>query len=215
MIPGELIVIGAGGHAKVVVETARAAGWAVLGTADNNPEARVFDLPHLGSPDALEPKFGVRCVIAVGSNVARARIGEQLDKHHEWAILVHPAAMVSSRASIGLGSVVFAGAVIQPDVQIGQHVIVNTGAQIDHDGQLGNTVHVGPGAILAGNVTLEDGVFVGAGGVISPGVTVGAWSILGAGAVAVGDLAGQTTFVGVPAKLIAKRVQTGTIEEKS
>ena len=202
MIPRALIVIGAGGHAKVVVETAQVSGWTVLGTADDNAKARVFDLPHLGPPEALQPESGVQHVIAIGSNAARARIAERLSGQLRWAVIVHPAATVSTRASLGDGTVVFAGAVIQPDAQIGQHVIINTGARVDHDCRLGNAVHIGPGAVLTGGVRLKDGVFIGAGGVVTPGVTVGAWSTLGAGGVAIRDLEAGQTFVGTPAKPI-------------
>jgi sugar O-acyltransferase (sialic acid O-acetyltransferase NeuD family) len=199
-----LIVIGAGGHAKVVVETAQASGWSVLGTADDNAEARVFDLPHLGPPEALQPESGVQCVIAIGSNETRTRLAERLSGRLRWAILVHPAAIISSRASLGDGTVVFAGAVIQPGVQIGQQVIINTRASVDHDCHLGNGVHIGPGAVLTGGVNLGNGVFIGAGSVVSPGVTVGEWSTLGAGGVAIRDLEAHQTFVGVPARLITR-----------
>ncbi len=121
-------MVGAGGHAKVVVEACLAAGWVVSGTVDADPSRTVFGLPHLGPPEGLRPEPGVRAVIAVGSNAARRELGRRLNGRFEWATVVHPAATVSPRARIKEGAVVFAGAVVQADTVVGRHVILNTGS---------------------------------------------------------------------------------------
>ncbi len=163
-----LVVIGAGGHAKVVVDTCLAAGWTVLGTADKDPHRTVFGLPHLGPPEDLQVEPDVRAVVAVGSNAARHKIARQLDVYFRWASVVHPAATVSPRARVEEGAVVFAGAVVQADTVVGRHAILNTGCRVDHDNDIGAFSHVAPGAVLAGAVTIEEGAFVGAGAIVTP-----------------------------------------------
>ncbi len=101
---------------------------------------------------------------------------------------------------LGRGTVVFAGAVVQPDAVIGDHVIVNTGATVDHDCVVGDYAHLAPGVHLAGSVHVGEGAFLGIGSVVSPGVRIGRWTTLGAGAVAIRDLADGAVAVGVPAR---------------
>lgn len=197
----DLVVIGAGGHAKVVIDCAERVGEKICGVVDDRVGATVFDYPYLGSLDNLALNSDWQLVIAIGSNVVRARIANSLEDRVVWAQLIDPQASVSKRASIQAGSVVFAGAVVQADAKVGKHVILNTGCRVDHDVEIGNHCHVAPGAILTGGVVLEEGVFVGAGAVILPGVRVGAWSTLGAGSVATKDLSSEQVFMGSPARL--------------
>jgi sugar O-acyltransferase (sialic acid O-acetyltransferase NeuD family) len=207
----ELVVIGAGGHAKVMVDTCWAAGWTVLGTADGDPRRTVFGLPHLGPPEKLQVGSGVRAIIAVGSNAARRDIARQLDGRLSWASVIHPAATVSPRARVEEGAVVFAGAVVQADTVVGRHAILNTGCRVDHDSNVGAFCHVAPGAVLAGMVTLGEGVFVGAGAVVVPDRTLGEWCTVGAGGVVVRDTQPGLTYVGVPAKKIGPKAVVGEV----
>jgi len=205
----ELVVIGAGGHAKVVVDTCRAAGWTVLGTADANPNRTVSDLPHLGPPEKLRVGSGVRAVIAVGSNTARRNIALRLEGCLNWTSIVHPAATVSPRARVEEGVVIFAGAVVQTDTVVGRHAILNTGCRVDHDNNVGAFCHVAPGAVLAGAVTLGEGVFVGAGAVVVPNLTLGEWGTIGAGATVVRDTGPALTYAGIPAKPLGGKPDHG------
>ncbi|NTY01067.1 NeuD/PglB/VioB family sugar acetyltransferase [Deinococcus sp. JMULE3] len=197
----ELHVIGAGGHAKVLVALARAAGERVVGVWDDRGEGEVLGAAVLGRVEDLPDRVGVRAVVAVGSNAARLRLAG-LFRNVSWAALVHPAAWVAPGARLGPGCVVMAGAVVQPDACLGAQVIVNTLAGVDHDGLLEDGVHVAPGTRLAGNVTLREGAFLGVGAACVPGVTVGAWATVGAGAVVTRDVPPGVTVVGVPARLI-------------
>lgn len=196
----KLVVIGAGGHAKVVVDTAQLAGWEVIGFVDDNSNVALFDLPYLGKPNDLELSEDTQVVIAIGSNSVRKKLDFSFSSRFLWATITHPRAMVSSRAVLGAGTVVFSGAVVQADTVIGQHCIVNSSASVDHDCSIADYCHIAPNATLTGGVSLEAGVFVGAGSVIAPYKRVGAWSILGAGGASVQDLDSYGTFVGVPAK---------------
>lgn len=197
-----LAVIGAGGHAKVVIDAAEAVGWRVIGVADDRPNHTVFDLPYLGSPGSLRLEPDVSAVIAIGVNTTRQHIAQQLEQQLTWATIIHPQAVISARAQLGVGTVVLAGAVIQADTVIGNHVVINTGARIDHDNQIGDYCHIAPGAVLTGTVSLEKGVFVGAGAIMLPGVRAGSWSTLGAGGVARRDLEPHQIYAGVPARII-------------
>lgn len=195
----KLIVIGAGGHAKVVVDTANASGWDVIGFCDDNPNAKFVDLPFLGVPNEVKFSFDIHVVIAIGQNTIRQKIANELADRVTWATIIHPRATVSSKAKVQEGTVIFAGAVVQADAVLGKHNIINTNASIDHDCTIKDYCHIAPGAVLVGGVQLDTGVFVGAGAVILPKRRIGEWTTIGAGAVALNDLEAHGVFVGVPA----------------
>jgi sugar O-acyltransferase (sialic acid O-acetyltransferase NeuD family) len=199
-------VIGAGGHAKVVIDTARAAGLGEpAGVLDDDPVrhgTRVLGVPVRGAIDPeTVARFRVeRAVLAVGHNHTRSLLAARLDGLVEWATIVHPAAVVSPAARLGEGTVVFAGSVIQADATLGRHAIINTGASIDHDCAIGDFVHIAPGARLAGNVYVEQGALLGIGACVIPGRRIGAWSVVGAGGVVIDDIPPYVTATGVPAR---------------
>jgi sugar O-acyltransferase (sialic acid O-acetyltransferase NeuD family) len=198
---GELVVVGAGGHAKVVVATARAAGFHVVAIVDDAPARWGGCLLGVAVSGPTEPILqdpDAQVVLAIGGNRVRRRLAGPA--RCRFVSIVHPAASVDATVVLGAGSVVFAGAVIQPDTVIGAHAIVNTAASIDHDCVLGDAVHLAPGCRLAGNVTLGDEVFLGIGAVVIPGITIGAGTTVGAGAAVVHDLPGGIIAVGVPAR---------------
>jgi len=200
-------VIGAGGHAKVVLGTLQAAGIKVDGIFDDSPEKQgleLFGIKVVGTLEearALKPQVGV---IAIGDNRNRRRIAEKL-AGWEWPCIVHPNSCVHYSVSLGPGTVVFAGCVVQPDTRIGSHVILNTGATVDHDCVIHDFVHLAPGTHLAGCVVVEEGVLMGVGSAAIPGVKIGAWSVVGAGGVVVENLPSGVVAVGVPAKPISGR----------
>jgi sugar O-acyltransferase (sialic acid O-acetyltransferase NeuD family) len=196
----KLVIIGAGGHAKVVADTAQLSGWQVLGFADDDVKANLFGLPHLGEPSDLKLPKDVQVIIAIGSNRIRQKLALAFSNRFTWATVIHPKAFISSHATVQMGTVIFAGAVIQADTIIGQHCIINSSASIDHDCKIADYCHVAPNATLTGGINLETGVFIGAGAVIAPSKQIGAWSTLGAGGVAVKNLQSNETFTGVPAK---------------
>lgn len=203
MIP--LWVIGSSGHAKVVIDTVRAAGrFDVVGVLDDQPdqrEKRVLGVRvHCDASIDSIRRLGVEnAIIAVGSNRIRADISRRLDDKFNWATIIHPTAYVAEGVKIGNGTIVMAGAIVQPESTIGNHVIVNTGASIDHDGVVGDYVHVAPGVRLAGNVRVETGALLGIGCCALPGRTVGAWSTIGAGAVVARNVPPGVIAFGVPA----------------
>jgi sugar O-acyltransferase (sialic acid O-acetyltransferase NeuD family) len=194
-------LVGAGGHAKVVLGTAQAAGIEVDGVLDDDPARwgqRLLDLPISGPCASALEDPGAHVVLAIGDNRARQRLAAGARCHFDT--LVHPTAWVHQTVTLGPGTVVFAGVVIQPGTRVGAHAIVNTAASIDHDCSIGDFAFVAPGARLAGGVTLEEGGFMGIGSAAIPGVRIGAWTVVGAGAAVVRDLPAGCTAVGVPAR---------------
>ncbi len=199
MASAPLWILGGGGHAKVVIATARAAGFTNLLVADDaRSSGEVLGARIAGRVADVLADSSARAVFAIGDNRRRSELAAAAKCR--FVSVVHPSAIVDPSVKLGDGSVVFAGTVIQPDATLGPHAIVNTSASIDHDCVLGVAVHIAPGSRLAGNVALGDGVFVGIGAVVIPGITIGAWTRVGAGAAVVRDLPAGVTAVGVPAR---------------
>jgi UDP-perosamine 4-acetyltransferase len=206
--PESIVVIGAGGHAKVVIELARAAGLVVVGcVGKNDHQADVLGAPVIGGDEVLQAVFdsGTRhAVVAIGANDTRVRIGQSLTAMgFSLPPIISPSATVSPSAVVGIGVVVMAGAVINADCRIGDHVIINTCASVDHDGQVGDGVHIAPGARLAGSVTIGNGAMIGVGATILPGLAIGAGSTLGGGSTAITDIPANVVAVGSPARLLS------------
>jgi len=203
----EVYVIGAGGHAKVIIDTLKNLKWSVVGVVDDHPAKLgttfegirvVGDIPWFHE---LAQHQTLHAILAIGDNWVRRRVALGLPSVN-FVSFVHPRAYVSSTALLGVGTVVMAGAVVQPQVSIGHHVIVNTSASIDHDCVLQDYVHVAPGSHLAGTVLLEQGVFVGIGSSVIPGKCIGAWATVGAGATVIDDIPPDVTVVGTPARAL-------------
>ena len=194
-----LLVVGAGGHAKVVIDAAEEAGFeiaGIVGTAADTPEI-------LGHPVSLTsedvPADGF--IVAIGDNETRARYFAEYARAGLPPLSVsHPSAIVGKDVVIGDGTFVAAGVIINAGAQIGADTILNTGCTVDHDCVIGEHSHIGPQVALCGAVTLGEGVLFGVGSCASPRVSVGAWSVVGAGAAVVGELPARTVCVGVPAR---------------
>ncbi len=193
-----LILLGAGGHAKVLLALAESAGFVVQGLCDPTLlQQGVSDwngLPVLGGDEALErvdPRQ-VGLINGLGRLVrqnARNRLFENLKaRGFAFPVLVHPAAWVAPTARLEQGVQIMAGAIVQPDCHIGENTIINTRASVDHDCRIGKNVHIAPGATLCGGITIEDDAFVGSGATIIQGRRIGARAVVGAGATLVRDL---------------------------
>lgn len=184
-----------------MIASARADGYHVTGVVDDD-SSRWGQAVHgvvIGGPTApvlADP--AARVVLAIGDNRTRLRLAE--GARCQFVRIIHPAALVDWTMAFGPGSVIFAGAIVQPDVLLGSHVIVNTAASIDHDCMIGDGVHIAPGARLAGDVTLGEGVLIGIGAVVIPGVTIGDGAVIGAGAAVVADVPAGVVARGVPAR---------------
>jgi len=202
-----VLILGAGGHAKVVADILRASGIRVIGFLDDDPvtwQQQRLNLPVLGPIDSFENHAPDGLALGVGSNHGRQTIVERLGTHAEqlWHNAIHPSAVVAPSVRLGRGVVVAAGAIINPDSTIGDYAIVNTAASVDHDCLVGDFAHIAPASCLTGGVRIGEGTLVGAGSTITPYRSVGAWSVIGAGAVVTQDIPSDITAVGVPARVI-------------
>ncbi|MDF4002854.1 NeuD/PglB/VioB family sugar acetyltransferase [Luteibacter sp. PPL552] len=204
-----IVVVGAGGHAKVCIELLRDTGyevsWCVGG--EDSPDS-CLGVPVCRGDDhlvRLRNEGFTHAFVALGANRLRQRLHVYLGElGYERVNAVSPRACVSATAQLGAGVAVMAGAVINAETTIGDATIINTGATIDHDGVIGAAVHIAPQCALAGNVRVGDMAFLGLGTKVIPGCDIGAGAITGAGAVVVSDIDPDVTAVGVPARVIKK-----------
>jgi sugar O-acyltransferase (sialic acid O-acetyltransferase NeuD family) len=195
-----LIVQGAGGHAKVVLDCALAQGYTVECFYDPTSSKTTFYGIPVRKEYQREDFPHAQVVIAIGDNAVRKRMSGVM--FHPFGNIIHPSAMLSPHATVGQGNMIFHGVIVQAGAMISSHVILNTRAQIDHDCVVADFVHVGPGCVLTGNIHVGEGSFLGAGSTVIPGKKIGAWSIVGAGSVVIDDVPDNVVVVGNPARVI-------------
>jgi len=192
-----VIVIGGGGHGRVVIEALRRAGVAVTGVIDpaqGVTAALPEGVPWLGGDEALAsyPPDGYRLVNGVGSigDVSRRRVFEKMKAAgYSFAQVAHPAATIAlAGISLGEGCQIMAGAVVQPGTRIGANAIINTHAAVDHDCIIGDHAHIAPGAVLCGDVVVGEETHVGASAVVIQGRRIGTACLIGAGAIVLRDV---------------------------
>lgn len=199
-----LIIIGAGGHGKVIADIAlknnqyneicflddikvseKCMGFNVIGKVND-----VYD--YINDYDIF---------VAIGDSNIREKLIRDL-KQQGAAIptLIHPNAVIAKNVSIGLGTVVMAGAIINPDTTIGEGCIINTSSSIDHDCVIKDYVHISVGVHLAGNILVNEHTWVGIGACIKNNTSISERVIIGAGAVVVNNIEEKGTYIGVPAR---------------
>ena len=200
---------GSGSLPRNIIEAVEAQGRRLAGYLDAGDGAGQFMHPRncLGDERLLDdPSFLAAhdMAVAVSGPQRRAMCAMLLERKASLPVIVHPAATLSVTATVGAGTIVSAGVVVQQDARVGRFCILNTSCSIDHDNIVGDYVSMSPGARTAGNVTIEADVFVGLGALIIGGVTVGARAIVGAGAVVLRNVAPGVTVVGNPAKPLVR-----------
>lgn len=191
----KVIIIGCGGHGKVVADVIRKTGDIVEGFLDDNQL-----LPGvIGRIDDCVKYKNSSFIIAIGNNDIRKKVQE---KYHnlEFYTAIHPSAVIGENVRINDGTVVMANAVINSGTVIGKHCIINTGSIVEHDNKIDDFVHISPGAVLCGTVSVGEKTHVGAGAVVINNVEVVKESIVGAGAVVVKDIEKPGIYIGVPAR---------------
>lgn len=200
----QVIVIGAGGHGKVIADIVLKCGDMMLGFLDDNAalQSEVVGIPVLGKISCYEHYPNASFVIAIGNSVARERIAQQLS-NVRWYTAIHPMAVISDlNTHIGEGSVLMANAVVNPSARIGKHCIINTAAVVEHDNTIGDFAHVSVGAKLGGTVSIGSHAWIGISATVSNNVSVCDYCFIGAGAVVVRDIKESGTYAGIPARKI-------------
>ena len=209
-----LLILGAGGHGKVVAETALASGVvSSVSFLDDRCTSLNAWLPVLGWPVigplglSLQAETAAQfdaAVVAIGHAATRLHWIQQLQNAgYHLPVLVHPTAWVSPSAQLGPASVVSAHAAVQAEASIGTGAILNTGCSVDHDAQLADGVHICPGARLAGEVNVGARSWIGIGASVIQQVRIGSDVTVGAGAAVVRDVPNKVTVVGVPARVVS------------
>lgn len=207
-----VVIVGAGGHGRVILDVLLSAGREVLGFLDDGPSMQGTEVRGAAVLGGLERALdlarerGAAFVVGIGDNVVRGRVVRRLQ---EWGLpiasAVHPGAIVAADARVGPGVVVMPGAVVNTGSVLGLAAVVNTRASLDHDNELMEGAHVMPGATLAGAVIVGRYATVGSGAVVLPGVRIGDNAYVGAGAVALEDVSAGAVVVGAPARFLKRQ----------
>ena len=200
-----VIIMGAGGHAKVVADIILSSGDNLVGFLDddNTKQGEVIYKEYrvIGKiSDSCKYK-DKSFVVAIGDNHVRAEIVNKYDGLM-WHVAVHPRAVIADTAKIGSGTVVMAGVVVNPDTTVGRHCILNTACSIDHDNVVGDYVHISPGANLAGTVSVGDYSWICIGATVINDISIVENVVLGAGATVTDDINESGVYVGTPARRI-------------
>ena len=207
-----LILVGSGGHARVLLSTLRLLGARILGFVDpDKTRAELLAVPYLGADDAIssDPSQvllvnGLGSVASIGN---RLRVYESFRRRgYRFASVIHPSAIIAPEAELAEGVQIMAGAILQTGCVVEENCIINTGARVDHDCVIHAHAHVAPGAMLSGNVHVGPRSHVGVGATVIQGVHIGSDAIVGAGAVVLSDVPESCTVVGIPARPIQVKV---------
>ena len=207
----KIIIIGAGGHAKVVCDSLQLSlkqggGGAIVGFVDDDLRLSgksLLGFPILGPVESLVDLEFDSLIVGVGDNRIRRRVYEWAKgKEYAFVNAIHPTAVIASDVSIGEGATIFGNVVVNSGTSIGNNVILNTACTVDHDCSIADHVHIAPGVHLAGGVVVGEDAFVGIGASIIPYKKVGKHSVIGAGVVVVDDIPDGVTAVSGRARVI-------------
>lgn len=218
-MPEDIVVIGAGGFGREVLDVVRAINasqpepaWEIVGVLDDAPteenllRLKQQSVPCLGDVRTfVETHPATSYVIGIGSPAARRTVADRVDKAG-WraATLVHPAATLGFGVSIGTGTIVCAGARVTTNIKVGRHVHLDTNVTVGHDTVLGDFVRMNPASSVSGDCVIKDGALIGVGATVLNGTKVGGWATVGGSACVVRDVAAEEIVVGVPARPLVR-----------
>lgn len=193
----EITLYGAGGHCRVVVDLMEENGMKISQIVDDDPK----ETNYKGIPIHRPQNEYNNVLITIGDCHIRKRISNKI-KVRKYLKVIHPNAYLAKSVSLGLGTVVMAGATIQTDAKIGAHCIINTNASIDHNCFINDYVHISPGATICGECEIGECSWIGAGAVIIQCIKIGKNCIIGAGSVIINDIPDNAIVVGNPGKIM-------------
>jgi acetyltransferase EpsM len=197
-----IILFGASGHCKVIIDIFTSNSMLINYILDDNCEITSILNKKVTHSSNYQLQVNDEVILSIGNNSVRKKLANQFNVKFIKAI--HPKAIVSSFSKIDIGTVIMAGAIINPAAVIGQHCIINSAAIIEHDCIIEDFVHISPNASLAGGVKVGEGTQIGIGATVIQGITIGKWCVIGAGAVIIKDIPDNTTVVGNPGRIIIK-----------
>lgn len=205
-----IIVVGAGGHARVIIEILKECGEKVTCCVANQAPTVWDQTTPIEYGNArlktLRDEGHTKIFIAIGDNKLRCTLSEMAAQlNYEFINVISKHAIISPSTELGQGLCIMPGCIINTGVTINDFAIINTGAIVDHDCQIGRYVHLAPQATLAGNVRIAEGTLLGVGSKVIPNVNIGSWSVVGAGGVVISDLPANSKAMGVPAKTVAQK----------
>ncbi len=205
-----VIILGGGGHAKVLIEILINQKLKVLGIVDPNnalTEHRIYGIPIIGKDDSFISTYSpqnIQLVNAIGSIYSTEKRKEVYqaykEKGYSFATVVHHSAIISETAYLDEGVQIMAGAVIQAGTIIGKNSIINTHSSVDHDSRIGDHVHIAPGVTLSGGVKIGEGTHVGTGVTVIQNISIGKNCLIGAGALVITNIPDSSRAIGIPAK---------------
>lgn len=200
----KLIIIGASGHGKVIADIAKLNGYEDIGFIDDDMNKKTCGgYPVLGTLTDIDKYWDRDFIVGIGNCKIRRKIQERLVNQGMMLVsLIHPNSVVAANVKIGIGTVVMAGAIINPDTVIGDGCIINTAATLDHENIIEDYVHISVGVHLAGNVHVGKESWIGVGSCISNNIQIYEDCVIGAGTVVIRNIEESGTYVGVPARKI-------------
>lgn len=206
-----LIIIGAGGHARVLLDTLLNQSNKIIGITNPDPNKfghYISDIPIIGNDDLIlnycpNSIYLINGIGMMPGKSTRYQLYEKFKNHgYTFTKIIHPSAVLASNVQLLAGVQVMAGVIIQTSVVIDENSIINTRVAIDHDSFIGKHVHLAPGVTVSGGVSIGEGTFVGAGSTIIQGIKIAAHCIIGAGSVVTRDIPEVSTVMGIPARVI-------------
>ena len=211
----DVIIMGAGGHAKVIADIIHKSGDNVLGFLDDTKEKgniiiKDINLKVIGKVDECvkisKINSNVKFIIAIGNNQIRKQISERY-KDIEYYTAIHPSAQIALDVEIEEGTAIMANACINTSAKIGKHCIINTGAIVEHDNQIENYVHISPNGTCCGTVKIGELTHIGAGAIVKNNINITSECVIGAGTIVVKDINEKGTYIGVPAKKMKEKLK--------
>ena len=195
-----LIIIGAGGHGRVIADSALKNGYTDISFLDDRAVGDCMGFPIIGTSAAIEGlnDGATDFVIGIGNNAVRKKLAETCCVN--WVAVIHPSAQISVGVTVGKGTVVMAGAAVNACAEIGKHCIINTGAIVEHDNVIRDYAHISPGAKLGGTVSIGERTHVGIGATVRNNTDICADCVIGAGATVVRSITETGTYIGIPAR---------------
>lgn len=210
----KIVVIGAGGHAKAVIDTIEQQGrYQIIGLLDKGKTAgdRILGYEVLGDESWLTHTDHTLdgAIVAIGDNWTRGLVRQQINRMRPelpFITAIHPSAVIAKGASVGAGTVVMSGSFVGCEASIGEHAVLYAHSLVEHDSRIGDYVSFAPKAATGGNVTVGDYAAIAIGVTIIHGVSIGEHSVIGAGSTVIRHIAPLSVAYGTPARVVRSRI---------